>query len=184
MLFRLFTIMAVVALGVSTWILSSPAHRPAQSSQEQADLPGYYLKHAVLTDFDSTGAPGMRLEAERMDQIDHSTEVALTQVRMHYQAPNGQNWVIIGDTGLVETGGKIIDLKGHVVMTGDSTAHVGTAIVHAETMRYDVPASIATTADDVHVDFGPYTLNAHGLKANLKDRTLHLDSKVNGRFQP
>jgi len=184
MLFRLFTVLAVLALAVSTWILSSPARRPTPSGGiDTAALPGYYLKHAVLTDFDATGIPSMRLEAERIDQVDHGTEVALTQVRMHYQAPNGQNWVIVGDTGRVETGGNIIDLNGHVVLQGDSPADADTAIVHADNLRYDVPNSIATTPDDVHVDYGRYTLNGRGLKTNLKDRTLHLD-KVNGRFQP
>ena len=183
MLFRLFTLVAVVALAISTWILSSPAHRPtAISGTDQSGLPGYYLKHAVLTDYDATGAPTIRLEAERIDQVDHGTEVALSSVRLTYQAPNGQNWVIIGDTGRVEPGGKIIDIAGHVLLHGTSTQHAGTAIVHAQTLRYDVPEAIVTTADDVRVEFGASTLTAHGLKGNLKDRTFHLDQKVNGRF--
>ena len=28
MLFRIFTVLAVIALAISTWILSSPGHRP------------------------------------------------------------------------------------------------------------------------------------------------------------
>src|ERR1700722_17943335 len=43
MLFRVFTVLAVVALCVSTWILSSPARRPqTEINAKQADLPGYY----------------------------------------------------------------------------------------------------------------------------------------------
>jgi LPS export ABC transporter protein LptC len=103
---------------------------------------------------------------------------------VHYQAPNGQTWLLLGDTGRVEPGGKIIDVAGHVQLQGDSTAHAGTVIVHTEALSYDVPDSIATTPDDVRVDFGAHTLSARGLKANLKERTLHLDSRVNGRFQP
>jgi len=183
-LFRLFTVLAVLALAVSTWILSSPARRAATpGNQAAAELPGYYLKHAVMTDFDAAGVASMRLEAERIDQIGQGTEVALTQVRMHYLASNGQNWVIVGDTGRVESGGKIIDLQGHVVLRGESPDYADTAVVHADNLRYDVPESIATTPDDVHVDYGHYTLNGHGLKTNLKERTLHLD-KVNGHFQP
>ena len=51
MLFRFFTVVAVIALAVSTWILSSPARRlHAPVDAKEADLPGYYLKNAVLTD--------------------------------------------------------------------------------------------------------------------------------------
>ena len=66
MLFRVFTVLAVVALVISTWIVSSPARRPqTKIDARQADLPGYYLKNAVLTDYDIAGSPGIRIEAER-----------------------------------------------------------------------------------------------------------------------
>ena len=51
MLFRVFTVLAVVALCISTWILSSPVRRQQeQTNAKQAELPGYYLKNAVLTE--------------------------------------------------------------------------------------------------------------------------------------
>jgi lipopolysaccharide export system protein LptC len=184
MLFRIFTLLAVGALAVSTWILSSPTHRPAPSlNAGQADTPGYYLKDAVLTDYDAAGVPSIHLEAERIDQIAHSTEVALSNVRVNYQTPNGQNWVLVGDFGRVEPGGKIIDVTGNVRLQGDSTAHAGTAIVHTDALSYDVPESIASTNSDVRIEFGAHTLTARGLVANLKERTMRLESKVNGRFQ-
>jgi LPS export ABC transporter protein LptC len=97
MLFRVFTVVAVIALAISTWILSSPARRPqAQTDTKEADLPGYYLKNAVLTDYDLAGDPNIRIEAERIDQIAHGNEVALYNVRVNYQAPGGQSWVMCG----------------------------------------------------------------------------------------
>ncbi len=184
MLFRVFTVLAVIALAVSTWILSSPTRRPTPaSSAGTADLPGYYLKHAVLTDYDATGKPSIRIDAERIDQIAHSSEVALSTVQVDYQTPNGQDWVLVGDFARVEPDGNIIDVRGNVRLQGDSTQHAGTAIVHTETLSYNVPESIASTEDDVRIDLGAHTLAAHGLVANLKERTLRLKSKVHGRFQ-
>jgi lipopolysaccharide export system protein LptC len=49
-------------------------------------------------------------------------------------------------------------------------------------MRYDVARSLATTNSDVRIDFGGHILTARGLIANLKERTVRLESKVNGRF--
>ena len=61
MAFRIFTVLAVAALIISTWILSSPARRQStQSAGKQPDLPGYYLKNAILTDYDAAGAPSIR----------------------------------------------------------------------------------------------------------------------------
>ena len=131
-----------------------------------------------------TARPRIRIHADRIDQVDHGPEVALYNVRVDYQSPSGQSWVMLGDTGHLETGGKIVDVAGNVRLTETSTDHAGTAILHTDTLRYDVTNGIATTESDVRIDFGAHALTAHGLIANLKERTMRLESKVNGRFQP
>jgi LPS export ABC transporter protein LptC len=185
MLFRVFTVLAVVALCVSTWILSSPARRPQkQIDAKEADLPGYYLKNAVLTDYDLAGNPTVRIEAERIDQIAHGNEVALYNVRVAYQAPNGQSWLMVGDVAHVQPGGKVVDVTGNVRLQGEPSGRDGVAVVHTDTLRYDVPDAVVSTKSDVRIEFAKHTLTAHGLDANLKERTMRLESKVNGRFHP
>ncbi len=181
MLFRLFTVLAVVALVIITWIQSSPARRPqGQSGAHQADLPGYYLKNTVLTDYDLSGNPTMRIEAERIDQIAHGNEVALYNVKFDYQSPNGPAWIMLGDVAHVQPGGKVVDLSGNVRLQGDAQG----AVIRTDTLSYDVEDAVARTASDVRIDFANHTLTARGLIANLKEHTVRLESKVNGRFHP
>ena len=185
MLFRVFTVLAVLALCVSTWIVSSPARRrPAPIDAKQGDLPGYYLKNAVLTDYDSAGNPSIRIEAERIDQIAHGNEVALYNIRVAYQAPNGQNWIMVGDVAHVQPGGKVVDVTGNVRLQGDAAGREGAAVIHTDALSYNVPDAVASTQSDVRIDFAQHTLTARGLNANLKERTMRLESKVNGRFHP
>jgi len=187
MLFRVFTIIAVAALCISTWILTGPArHGQQQTNAKPADLPGYYLKNAVLTDFDLAGNPSIRIEAERIDQIAHGNEVALYNVRVNYQAPGGQSWVMVGDVAHVQPGGQVVDVTGNVRLQGEAGAagSEAEAVLHTDTLRYDVPSAVASTKDDVRIDFAGHTLTARGLVANLKERTLRLESKVNGHFHP
>ena len=185
MLFRVFTVLAVIALVVSTWILSSPARRPQTNvDAKQADLPGYYLKNTVLTDYDLAGNPGIRIEAERIDQIAHGNEVALYNIRVVYQAPSGPSWVMVGDVAHVQPDGKVVDVTGNVRLQGEATGREGTAVVRTDTLTYDVADAVASTKSDVRIDFAQHTLTAHGFSANLKERTMRLESKVNGRFQP
>jgi len=183
MFFRIFTVLAVAALVIITWLSSSPSRRPsAVGAANSADLPGYFLKNATLTDYDQSGAPTIRIEAERIDQIAHSNEVQLYNVRVNYDAPGGQMWVMFGDTARVLPGGNIVDVSGNVRLQGEAPDTEGTAVIHTDTMRYDVARSLATTKSDVRIDFGGHILTARGLVANLKERTLRLESKVNGRF--
>jgi LPS export ABC transporter protein LptC len=185
MFFRVFTVLAVAALIISTWILSSPSHRPSAPGASQTDLPGYYLKNAILTDYDESGVPIIRIEAERIDQIAHGNEVQLYKVRVNYDAPGGQNWLLVGDTAHVRPGGTIVDVAGNVRLEGEPSAADPTpAIMHADTLTYDVPSAIASTKGDVRIDFGKHVQTARGLTANLKDQTIRLESKVNGRFHP
>jgi LPS export ABC transporter protein LptC len=183
--FRIFTVIAVAALVISTWILSSPSHRPlAPGAGKPADLPGYYLKHAVLTDYDAGGAPSIRIEAERIDQIAHGNEVELYNVRLNYDAPGGQAWILIGDTAHVQPGGKVIDVAGNVRLQGENPGTPGTAVIRTDLLSYNVPEGIASTKNDVRIDYGGHILTARGLSANLKERTMRLESRVNGRFLP
>jgi LPS export ABC transporter protein LptC len=175
----------MIALCTITWILSSPTRGPQTAGAgKPPDLPGYYLKNAVLTDYDLAGDPSVRIEAERIEQIAHGNEVALYNVRVAYQTPSGQSWTMVGDVAHVEPGGKVIDVKGNVQLQGESNASQGAAVVHTDTLQYDIPDAIATTKDDVRIDFAQHTLTAHGFSANFKERTLRLESKVNGRFHP
>ena len=185
MLFRVFTVLAVAALIIITWYKSSPSHRPsAEGSGKGTGLPGYYLKNAILTDYDASGALSIRMEAERIDQVDHGNEVQLYNVRVNYEAPGGQNWVLFGDTAHVQPGGKIVDVSGNVRLQEETTGRTGAAVIRTDTMSYDVPESIATTKSDVRIEYGGHILTARGLTANLKARTIRLESKVNGRFLP
>ena len=185
MWFRAFTLLTVLALGVSTWFVSSPSHRPNLSSGDGSKLPGYFLNDAVLTDYDASGAPGIRIEAKRIEQVAHSNEVTLYDVKVDYQPPDGEAWTLIGDTGHVEQGAKTVDVEGHVRLQGEPTGTKGLVpIVHTDALSYDIDKQIVTTPDDVHVDFGPNTVTAHGLFANLKDRTMRLEYKVHGTFHP
>jgi LPS export ABC transporter protein LptC len=185
MFFRVFTVLAVAALVIVTWILTSSERRlPVQGGAKQSDLPGYYLKNAILTDYDASGAPTIRIEAERIDQIDHGNEVALYNVRVNYDAPGGQTWVLIGDTAHVQPGGKIIDVAGNVRLQGENPGTPGTAVIRTDLLSYNVPEGIASTKNDVRIDYGGHILTARGLSANLKERTMRLESKVNGRFLP
>lgn len=185
MLFRIFTLLTVIALGISTYILSDPArNRDAAAAAKQADRPGYYLRNSVLTDYDAAGSPTLRIAAERIDQVAHTTEVALRNVQVDYQSPGGMAWTMSGDEAHVQPGGQVVDVAGHVRLNGTDPRQAGEAVVHTDALSYDVAAAVVSTEGDVRIDFGVHLLTARGMVANLKDRTIRLENKVNGRFVP
>ncbi len=185
MLLRVLAALAVLALAVGTWLLSAPGHRPAEGGAEaERALPGYYAKQAVLTEYDAAGNPSIRVQAERIDQVDHGDEVALSGVRVDYHGRDGREWALFGDGARILPGGNVIDVQGNVRLQAQGDTGGGMPVIHADTLRYDVAAARASTPGDVRIEYGPHTLTARGLVANLKDETLRLESKVHGRFLP
>lgn len=185
MRFRLLTLLALAILAISTWFLSSPGRSPgAGATAQRAEVPGYYLKDGVLTEYDSDGNPTVRIAAKRIDQIEHGDEVLLHDIRVDYQAPDGAQWVMVGDLAHVRPGGNLVDLSGNVELQGTEREHTGAPVIRTDTLTYDVAKSVATTNSEVHIDFLLNTLTAHGLVANLRERTIKLESRVNGLFRP
>ena len=185
MRFRLLTLIAVLALAISSWFLSSPGRMPgARNTARHADTPGYYLKDGVLTEYDANGNPNIRIAAKRIDQVEHSDEVLLHDIQVDYQAPDGAQWVMVGDLAHVRPGGNIVDLSGNVEMKGMEHERIGAPIIRTDALRYDISQSIASTDGEVRVDYLLHTLTAHGLVANLRERTVKLESRVNGLFRP
>ncbi len=185
MRFRLLTLFALAALAISTWFLSSPGRMPgAGTAARQAETPGYYLKDGVLTEYDADGKPTVRIAAKRIDQVQHGDEVLLHDIRVEYQAPDGAQWVMVGDTAHVRPGGNIVDLSGNVELQGMERERTGAPVIRTEMLTYDVAQSIASTDGDVHIDFLLHTLTAHGLVANLRERSVRLESRINGHFHP
>ena len=186
MLFRIFTILAVAALAISTWILTSPRHRvQPENAAGKGSLPGYFLKNANLIDYDVTGAPGLRIEAERIDQVVQSDLVQLYNVKVNYQPPSGESWTLVGDTAQLTPGAKVVNVQGNVKLTGEAVGRDSEIpVVRTDTLSYNIADGIVSTTADVSLEFGPHILMARGLVANLKDQTMRLEYKVNGRFHP
>lgn len=185
MLLRVFTILALMALAIGTWMLSNQSRiQRSAGPTPRNSLPGYFLKDAVMTDYSLAGDPAVRIAAGRIEQIDHTNDVALLGVRMDYQGDDGQQWVLVGDRAHVRDGGQVVDLDGNVQLQGLDGHRPGPAVVTTDHASYDVSAAEIRTRSEVHMTFGQHTLSAQGLVARLKERTIRLESRVYGRFNP
>jgi len=185
MLLRVLTVLALLALAIGTWMLSNQSRIQRSTGPiPQNQLPGYFLKDAVMTDYSLAGDPAVRIAAGRIEQIDHTNDVALLDVRLEYQGDEGQQWVLFGDHAHVRDAGRVVDLDGNVRLQGLEGHQPGPALVTTDHAAYDVPSSEIRTGSEVHMTFGEHTLSARGLVARLKERTIRLESGVYGRFIP
>lgn len=185
MTFRLLTLLIVLALAATAWYLSSPRLRPgALDAARRGAVPGYFLNDGVLTEYDTAGNPTVRIAAKRIEQVAQGNDVELHDVRVDYQSPEGATWFMVGSVAHVQPGGAVVDIAGNVELQGTDPRRSVTPVIRADTLSYDVKRTVVSTSGDVRIDFAPHTLTARGLVANLREHTVRLESRINGRFQP
>jgi LPS export ABC transporter protein LptC len=73
-------------------------------------------------------------------------------------------------------------LEGDVRLTGRNGSGTKPAVITTEQMKLDVDRSIASTSAPVRIELAPHAVTARGLRADLKQDRVQLESSVNGRF--
>ena len=146
----------------------------------QRTQPGYYLENAIVTDMTAEGTPGVRLAAERIQQIPEDNSIALTNVQVDYLALREQRWRLTADAGIVPAGSTTITFSGDVTLESEDQPHA--AVIHTDTLSIDTRSSVASTAAPVSIEVSGHRVHARGMIADLEENRVELESNVNGRF--
>jgi LPS export ABC transporter protein LptC len=171
-----FGLLTLLAAG--SWWLAQPDDVTAPVAVA-VPQPGYYVHEAELEQTDASGRITLRAHAADALQLAVGGDVALTHLRVDYLIAPGRNWLMTANGGTLPPGGKTVRLAGDVRL---SAPDEGAATVRTEHLQLDVDTELATTADRVRLEMPPNSINAIGLRADLKRDTLLLESSVNGTF--
>lgn len=181
MSWRWISITSLLAAVVIFYELASRRDVMDIASEERPAQRGYYLKDAVITDTDASGAARIRLAARRIEQNAGTNDVALSGVHVDYYAEQQRHWILTADRGRVPGGSETVTFAGDVVLR--SADGEPAATVRTESLAVDMSRDIASTVDPVAILVSGHTLHAQGLRADLKAETLQLESAVHGTFQ-
>ncbi len=179
---RILLLVALLALAVLLLGPGEPddALRPAGAPEP----PRYYLRDATVTEFGADGQVSLELAADRAVEDPDAGRVLLERVVLDYVAEPARRWHVTADRGALDREATTFELEGNVRLAGDGEAPGSTAVLRSQRLSFDSLAQVATTSEDVELDFGRHVLRARGLRADLKGETLRLESAVNGRFNP
>jgi LPS export ABC transporter protein LptC len=184
MTIRSVVIAIVLATAViASWLLLD---RPEKPEDGRGTLPeaGYYLKEAVIEGMGPDGKRLYTLSAERILQLIADDSVELESVNLEYASASEEPWRLTADAGRIPADGDRIELSGNVRIEEMLFIGPDMTIVTTPELNVDLRAQLATTEADVRIERGNYLLTAVGLRADLKDRKLRLQSEVHGQFLP
>ena len=173
----------LVGLAAGSWWL---AQRNSDGRQRleapPAAAPDYYLSDATLEQTDAAGRLTLRVHSARAARNGERGPVHLDELELHYFPEPGQDWLMTSTAGELAPAGRSVSLEGDVRLRAAAAAAATGAVVRTEHLALDLDSDLATTADPVRVEFGPHTVVARGLSADLKRESLRLESAVNGTF--
>ena len=145
---------------------------------------GYYVNDATLTELGLDGRPRVVVHAQSIEQQVADQSVKMNDLTMDYTTPKLGVWHVTADHGAMPGDRTMLQLFGNVHVSGSAQQAGGKAIIVTDKLNYDTKSNVVQTAEPVAIQFGPHRLNGHGLRAELNDGTLQLESNVNGRFTP
>ena len=172
-------VLVLLTLGAAaSWWISQPEVE-GPSAPTAITQPGYYLDDAYLEQTDNSGRLTLKVHAATARQVEQRGPVQLNQLKVDYLPSPDRDWRMTSVGGTLLPDGRQVLLAGDVRL---AAPFEGAAVVHTEHLRLDVDQELATTQDPVRIDLPPHSVDARGLKADLKRETLRLESSVNGSF--
>ena len=184
MIYRLFAVLAVIAVVVGSLLLSrqqsvTPTARTAQGNGWDE---GYSAQNARLVETGVNGLPLYTLNAATIRQLPNEEQVQLTQVQMSFRDADGNPWIATADHGELEQVSDQVQLAGNVHISGTIAGTAGDAQIFTATLSVDLRTDVVNTKDPVQMLWGGKQLSSTGLVANLKDHRVELESAVHGTY--
>lgn len=183
---RTTVILAVLAiLAAATWLATWPREdaAPLVDATAEAVPLGYFARGARIVGTDEEGRPTYRIFAERLDELPGEQQLELTNVDVDYQPAQDAVWSLSADTATYARDGSRLDLAGSVEIRSAPADDAEAVTINTERLMFSPDTSRAESDDSVHVRVGDWQLDGASLRADLKERTLELES-VRGTLIP
>jgi lipopolysaccharide export system protein LptC len=146
--------------------------------------PDYFVEGLVLTRVNAEGDPAFRLSAERMVHYPDDESIAYTRPVVVSLDPAKPQMRVVADTGTSTADGIETHLRGDVLMTREAGDGDPPMTVRTDYMIIYSDTEIARTDRPVEIDRGGSILTGVGMEFDNAARSLTVDSRVRGTWQP
>lgn len=179
---RTLASLLVVASALIAWSFWLQRDNDTVTNAPARAAHGYYLNDARIRQTGSNGDARYALRAQHIEQDLASNHINLAAVALDYRSDSGASWQLNAERGVLDNAGQRADFSGHVLIRPTSQPGSTTQLL-TESLHVDMQGQTANTEDAVTLRMNEQQLTARGLKANLKEQALKLESQVHGVFQ-
>lgn len=175
-------LLVILLAALALWLWRQPRYETpgaaARSGRGPVE-PGYVATGAVMLETGNDGRPLYRLRADRIAQLDPTSDIELTAPQFQYEGTTV--WTVTAHSGTLPPSQQQIRLAGEVLARGDQAGSEPMEL-HTDTLDVDLQTRQADTRDPVTMQWGANRLSATGLHADMQADYLRLKSPVHGEF--
>jgi LPS export ABC transporter protein LptC len=176
-------VMLVLAiLAAATWLVTWQRQdvEPLVDEGGSAEPLGYYARGARVSGTDADGRLTYRIFAERLDEVPGEELLQLTGVTVDYWPADDATWALSAASAKYARDGSEIELVGKVEVRNSPSGGSKQQRIATEQLLFLPDSAIAESDEPVEIRVGDWQLRAVGLRADLKEQTLKLESPVHG----
>ena len=165
------------------WSREQPADPETNGNLDSLPL-GYYLTDATILGTDEEGRVLYRIWAGRAEERPAEERLLLSEVRVEYQPVADVPWRLTARSGEAPLDRSYLDLSEAVELAGEPRDGGARIVIRTQRLRLEPETFVATTEGPVSLFIDARRLEAVGMRADLKDDRLELESDVHGQFLP
>jgi LPS export ABC transporter protein LptC len=185
MIYRIFAVLVfIVVIGGTIVFGGQQTESTAPTVVEERRDPGYAARDAKLVQTGTDGKPLYTINASVIRQQPDDDTVQLEKATLGFYDANGSLWTARGNTGQVGQDTGKVELSGDVHVNGTPQGTQEPAEITTEHLAFDTNSKIATTKDPVTWTWSGQEIKGKGMRANLNDGLVQLESKVHGTAVP
>lgn len=179
----LLALLMLVVTGAAVWFAMDwrgpePATEAAQEDRERND---FEAEGVVLRQLDAEGRLQYEIEAERIVQLRNQGGLIASRLTLRHDPPDSepgstQQWVLTADEATLPADSRIVTLTGNVRARSTPQGSRDALQLEAAELSYDMEKQEVYTDGEVHFTSGGISVRGRGLRVNITDGTVRLES--------
>lgn len=182
----------VVGLVVAAAYLAGtrqPESGPARPNEADTATYAYEAHDVVLRQMDASGALQYQLEADSVTQLPRDGAIEAHDLTMHYdpagESGNGsQRWTLTASGAQLPEASDVVKLAGNVQVVGQVPQSTAPIRFRSEQLDYNLKTQDLASRTAFELDWGGSQFSGRGLRANIKQGTVSVESTTHGKIVP
>jgi LPS export ABC transporter protein LptC len=183
----LLVLLVIAALGGAVWygMRGGPASPEDAGGTADPARNDFETQGVVLRQLDAEGRLQYEIEADRIVQLRDGGGIIASRLTLRHDPPgtepgSPQRWVVTADEATLPPDGRVVTLTGSVRAHTTPAGGNVPLLLEAESLSYDMAQQQVFSDGEISFTRGGIRFRGRGLRVNIPDGVVRLESGTNG----